>query len=46
MSGLKAWHNINGTPWEGDNHWVELTRHTANKEGTAFKREQRGPVTM
>ncbi|KAJ7301303.1 hypothetical protein DFH08DRAFT_616068, partial [Mycena albidolilacea] len=46
MSGLKAWHDINGAPWDGDNRWVELARRTANKEGTAFKREQRGPVTM
>jgi hypothetical protein len=46
MSGLKAWHDINGAPWQGDNHWVELARCTANKEGMAFKREQRGPVTM
>jgi hypothetical protein len=46
MSGLKAWHDINGVPWEGDNRWVELARRTANKEGSAFKREQCGPVTM
>jgi hypothetical protein len=46
MSGVKAWHDVNGASWEGDDRWVELARHTANKEGTAFKRDQRGPVTM
>ncbi|KAJ6472920.1 hypothetical protein C8R47DRAFT_939328, partial [Mycena vitilis] len=46
MSGVKAWHDINGAPWLGDDRWVELARRTANKEGTAFKREQRGPVTI
>ncbi|KAF7354419.1 hypothetical protein MVEN_01130900 [Mycena venus] len=46
MSGIKTWHNINGAPWEGEYRWVELARHTANKEGTAFRREQRGPVTI
>ncbi|KAJ7746813.1 hypothetical protein DFH07DRAFT_962892 [Mycena maculata] len=40
------WHDINGAPWEGENRWVELAHRTANKEGTAFKREQRGPVTL
>ncbi|KAJ7604314.1 hypothetical protein DFH06DRAFT_1391240 [Mycena polygramma] len=46
MSGIKAWHDINGAPWFGEDRWVELARRTANKEGTAFKREQRGPVTI
>ncbi|KAJ6601481.1 hypothetical protein B0H10DRAFT_1746793, partial [Mycena sp. CBHHK59/15] len=46
MSGLKAWHDLNGAHWDGDDRWVELARRTANKEGTAFKRAQRGPVTI
>jgi hypothetical protein len=46
MSGLKAWHDLNGAKWEGEDRWVELARRTANKEGTAFKRDQRGPVTI
>lgn len=46
MSGIKAWHDVNGAPWEGEDRWVELARRTANKEGTAFKRKQRGPVTI
>ncbi|KAF7330695.1 hypothetical protein MSAN_02447600 [Mycena sanguinolenta] len=46
MSGIKAWHDINGAPWEGEDRWVELARRTANKMGTKFKREQRGPVTI
>jgi hypothetical protein len=46
MSGVKAWHDVNSAPWEGDNCWVELARRTANKEGTAFRRDQRSPVTM
>ncbi|KAJ6486990.1 hypothetical protein C8R45DRAFT_1098240 [Mycena sanguinolenta] len=45
MSGIKAWHDLNGAPWEGEDRWVELARRTANKLGTKFKREQRGPVT-
>jgi hypothetical protein len=46
MSGLKAWHDIHGAHWEGLDRWVELTRCTANKEGTNFAREQWGPVTI
>ncbi|KAJ6616506.1 hypothetical protein B0H10DRAFT_1799433 [Mycena sp. CBHHK59/15] len=45
MSGIKAWHDVNGAPWLGEDRWVELARRTANKLGTAFKRTQRGPVT-
>jgi hypothetical protein len=33
-------------PWEGEDRWVELAHRTTNKEGTAFKQEQRGPVTI
>lgn len=46
ISGIKAWHNVDGPPWEGDNCWVELVRHMANKEGTAFRCKQCGPVTI
>lgn len=46
MSGLKVWHDLNGAKWEGEEPWVELARHTANKEGTAFKQDQRNPVTI
>ncbi|KAJ7203473.1 hypothetical protein C8J57DRAFT_1101212 [Mycena rebaudengoi] len=46
MSGIKAWHDINGAKWDGDDRWVELARRTANKEGTAFKHDQRGPVSI
>ncbi|KAJ7077208.1 hypothetical protein C8R44DRAFT_896353 [Mycena epipterygia] len=46
MSGIKAWHDVNGAPWEGEDRWVELARRTANKQGTAFKRAQRGPVII
>ncbi|KAJ6458898.1 hypothetical protein DFH09DRAFT_891039, partial [Mycena vulgaris] len=46
MSGIKAWHDVNGAPWEGEDRWVELARRTANKQGTAFTRAQRGPVTI
>ncbi|KAJ6503410.1 hypothetical protein C8R47DRAFT_940385, partial [Mycena vitilis] len=46
MSGVKAWHDFCGAPWHGEDRWVELARRTANKEGTAFKREQRPPVTI
>ncbi|KAF7368678.1 hypothetical protein MVEN_00192100 [Mycena venus] len=37
---------LTAPPWEGEDRWVELARRTANKEGTAFRREQRGPVTI
>jgi hypothetical protein len=46
MSGIKAWHDINHAPWAGDDRWVQLARTTANKEGTAFKKKQRSPVTL
>ncbi|KAK7054045.1 hypothetical protein R3P38DRAFT_3254596 [Favolaschia claudopus] len=43
MSGIKAWHDVNGAPWEGDHRWVELALWTANKEGTAVKHETHDP---
>ncbi|KAJ7606933.1 hypothetical protein DFH06DRAFT_1018882 [Mycena polygramma] len=46
MSGVKAWHDLNGAKWEGEDRWIELARRTANKEGTAFKKDQRPPVTI
>ncbi|KAJ7848011.1 hypothetical protein B0H14DRAFT_3453373 [Mycena olivaceomarginata] len=46
ISGLKAWHDINSAPWQGEKCWAEVARCTANKEGTAFKREQHGLVTL
>ncbi|KAF7300880.1 hypothetical protein MKEN_01314300 [Mycena kentingensis (nom. inval.)] len=45
LSGLKAWHDANGAPWHGNERWVKLTKRTAEKMGSGFKREQRGPVT-
>ncbi|KAF7305005.1 hypothetical protein MKEN_01215300 [Mycena kentingensis (nom. inval.)] len=45
LSGLKAWHDANGAPWYGNERWVKLTKRTAEKMGSGFKREQRGPVT-
>ncbi|KAJ6621725.1 hypothetical protein B0H10DRAFT_1789580, partial [Mycena sp. CBHHK59/15] len=46
MSGIKVWHDVNSAPWDGEDRWVELARCMANKEGTVFKRAQRGPVTV
>ncbi|KAJ7205152.1 hypothetical protein B0H12DRAFT_1035115, partial [Mycena haematopus] len=46
LSGVKAWHDLNGADWNGETRWVELARRTANKEGNAFKRDQCGPVSM
>ncbi|KAF7319948.1 hypothetical protein MKEN_00778600 [Mycena kentingensis (nom. inval.)] len=46
LSGLKAWHDTNGAPWNGGERWVQLARRTANKLGSGFKRDQRGPVTL
>ncbi|KAF7324545.1 hypothetical protein MKEN_00495700 [Mycena kentingensis (nom. inval.)] len=46
LSGLKAWHDTSGAEWHGGERWVQLARRTANKMGSGFKREQRGPVTL
>jgi hypothetical protein len=46
MSSLSAWHDLADTLWHGDEHWVELAHCTANKLGTKFKHEQRGPITI
>jgi hypothetical protein len=46
MSGLKAWHDVNGAPWHGESRWVKVMCCTANKEGTPFQREQRGPAKI
>ncbi|KAF7304606.1 hypothetical protein MKEN_01174500 [Mycena kentingensis (nom. inval.)] len=46
LSGLKAWHDANGAPWHGNERWVKLTKRTAEKMGSGFKKEQRGPVTI
>ena len=46
LSGLKLWHKYNGAPWCGSEAWIRMARVTANKEGTAFKRKPRDPVSM
>ncbi|KAF7297499.1 hypothetical protein MIND_00983700 [Mycena indigotica] len=46
LSGLRAWHDVHQAAWPGNEPWVKLIRRTANKQGTAFKKAQRGPVTV
>ncbi|KAF7306192.1 hypothetical protein MIND_00409500 [Mycena indigotica] len=46
LSGLRAWHDVHQAAWPGGEPWVKLIRRTANKQGTAFKKAQRGPVTV
>ena len=45
MSGVKAWHDINGATWNGDDKLVQLARTTASKKGSSFSRPQRPPIT-
>jgi hypothetical protein len=46
LSGLKAWHDTNSAEWCGDKRWVQMARVTAKKEGTAFHKKMRDPVTV
>jgi len=46
LSGLKAWHDTNSAEWCGDKRWVQMARVTATKEGTAFRKKMRDPVTV
>jgi len=46
LAGLRSWHIMNRAPWHGDDNWVHLARTTANKQGTAFKRPLRAPVSL
>ena len=46
LSGIRSWHILNRAPWYGDDEWVRLARITANKQGTAFKRPLRAPVSL
>jgi hypothetical protein len=46
LSGLKAWHDTNSAEWCGDKRWVQMARVTAKKEGTAFRKKMRDPVTV
>lgn len=46
ISGLKAWHDINDAPWNGDHPWIKMARISANKEGTSHKRPLRAPVSI
>ncbi|KIL55884.1 hypothetical protein M378DRAFT_58378, partial [Amanita muscaria Koide BX008] len=45
MSGIKAWHEINGAPWHGEDRMVQLARIAASKKGSSFSRPQRPPIT-
>ncbi|KIL71851.1 hypothetical protein M378DRAFT_65500 [Amanita muscaria Koide BX008] len=45
MSGLKAWHEINSAPWNGEDRLVQLSRSLAAKNGTSFSRPKRPPIT-
>jgi hypothetical protein len=45
LSGLKAWHNLNHTPWSGDDWWVQMARTATLKEGTAFCKAPHTPIT-
>ncbi len=46
LSGIKAWHDVNGAPWYGHHRWVELARVSARKEGASHKRPLRAPVLI
>jgi len=46
LSTLKAWHDTNSTEWCGDSRWLQMAQVTASKEGTAFRKKQRDPVTV
>jgi hypothetical protein len=46
LSALKAWHDTNSAEWCGDSRWLQMARVTASKEGTAFRKKQRDPVTV
>jgi hypothetical protein len=46
LSALKAWHDTSHAPWHGDNHWIQMACITANKEGTAFQKQQCALITI
>jgi hypothetical protein len=45
LAGLRAWHHAMGATWCGDNPLIALSRAAAQKEGRAFSRPPRPPVT-
>jgi hypothetical protein len=45
LAGLRAWHHMMGASWCGDDPIVSLLRTAARKEGRAFSRPLRPPVT-
>jgi hypothetical protein len=46
LAALRSWHIANRAPWNGDDEWVQLARVSGNKQGTAFKRAPRAPVSL
>ncbi|KAF5334719.1 hypothetical protein D9758_017359 [Tetrapyrgos nigripes] len=46
LSGLKAWHEMKGAPWCGDDCWIRMAHRTAHREGVIHKRKPRSPVTL
>ncbi|TFK70875.1 hypothetical protein BDN72DRAFT_765868 [Pluteus cervinus] len=46
MSSLKAWHDLNHAPWNGDDRWVQLAKTAAFKAGTSFSKPPRPPVSL
>lgn len=46
LSGLKAWHDLNGAKWPTESRLVRLARRGANIEGAHRKRAPRHPITL
>jgi hypothetical protein len=46
LAGIRSWHIHQRAPWNGEDEWVILARSAANKNGTAFKRSPRAPVSL
>lgn len=46
LSGLQAWHSINGAPWYGTDPFFRLIRSAADKLGTSYSKPSRAPVSI
>ncbi|EAU89100.1 hypothetical protein CC1G_08508 [Coprinopsis cinerea okayama7 len=46
LAGVRAWHQFHHAPWFGDDSWVQLARSCVAKEGQAFRKPPRSPVSM
>lgn len=46
LNGLRLWHLYNCAEWHGEDGWLPSLKRAADRQGVAFKKPPRGPITL